>query len=178
MLKLKINLKDGLIEVEGDDAFVKQVYSDYKSKLNDTKIPTAGPNPENPKISKRKRGSVTKGKRKESYTKLENLNLSSDVEEETLKHFYNKKKPQSALHTNVVFVYFLEKNKKISNITPDHIYTCYKHIGIKVPQAFKQSIFDTSSRGFIDTSSIENIKITTNGENLVEIDMPISKDKK
>ena len=33
MTKLKIDLKTGVLEVEGEEAFVKEVYQDYKDQL-------------------------------------------------------------------------------------------------------------------------------------------------
>lgn len=33
MTKLKIDLKNGLLEVEGEDALVREIYKDYKDVL-------------------------------------------------------------------------------------------------------------------------------------------------
>lgn len=181
MTKIKIDLNTGFIEVEGDDEFVKSVYQDYKenilSGLIMNGIKTKEINPTNIENSKNiKTGKTTNkknGKRKESYSIAKDLDLSGKSGKLSLKEFYAKENPRNALERNGVFVYYLEKIREIDKIGLSHIYTCYKEIpGIKIPGALKQSLLDTSSiKGWVDTSSMENIKITTLGENLVEIDL-------
>jgi hypothetical protein len=79
------------------------------------------------------------------------------------------KSTASALEKNAVFVYYLSKIANIKNINLNHIYSCYKEVGAKLPQALKQSLADTSSKkGWIDTKSMSDIKITLKGEGLVE----------
>jgi hypothetical protein len=48
-----------------------------------------------------------------------------------------------------------------------------------VPGALRQSLLDTSfKKGWIDTKSMENITITTHGENLVEHELQGKKEEK
>ena len=55
----------------------------------------------------------------------------------------------------------------------DSVYTCYKHIKkIKVPGNLYQSLADTKNKnGWIDTSNMDELKVTIPGENYLEHDM-------
>lgn len=190
MTKLKIDLNSGILEVEGEEAFVREIYQEYKERLLKNADTLAEHSPieshDDPKPThtvKRSRGSKVKTgtKRKESYSIVKNLDLSGKGGKKSLRDFFKEKSPSVALEKNVVFVYYLQSEAKITGITIDHIYSCYKDVSERVPRALKQSILDTSSKkGWIDTSSMADIKISTPGENLVEHDLPrkSSKDAK
>lgn len=188
MTKLKIDIKTGVLEVEGEEAFVKEIYQDYKDRLSsvgdfssdneaeDSQDDDAGSQnseQKKTKIPKKKNVKAKDGnKRKESYSLVTNLDLLAKGNKKALKDFYTEKAPSNAMEKNAVFVYYLQKEAKITAITVNHIYTCYKHVGIPVPGAFRQSLADTSSKkGWIDTKSMENITIPTLGENFVEHDL-------
>lgn len=185
MTKLKIDLKTGVLEVEGEEAFVKEVYQDYKDRLSsvgdfssdnqvedtqDDKVSSQNSEQKKTKIPKKKNAKAKDGnKRKESYSLVTNLDLLDKDNKKALKDFYTEKAPSNAMEKNAVFVYYLQKEAKITTITVNHVYTCYKHMSVPVPGAFRQSLADTSSKkGWIDTKSMENITIPTLGENFVE----------
>lgn len=188
MTKLKIDLKTGVLEVEGEEAFVKEVYQDYKDRLSsvgdfssdnevedtqDDDADSQNSEQKKTKISKKKNVKAKDGnKRKESYSLVTNLDLLAKGNKKALKDFYTEKAPSNAMEKNAVFVYYLQKEAKVTAITVNHVYTCYKHVGVPVPGAFRQSLADTSSKkGWIDTKSMENITIPTLGENFVEHDL-------
>lgn len=187
MTKLKIDLRSGILEVEGEEAFVREVYQDYKDKVSqDNFTPIDEPDREDaepkitPKVRKAKNnGSKTGSKRKESYQIVKDLELSAKGGKEALKTFYSKKSPTTAMQRNAVFVYYLEKIAKVGGVGVNHIYTCYKDVNEKVPGALRQSLLDTSfKKGWIDTKSMDSITITTHGENLVEHELPGKKEEK
>jgi hypothetical protein len=77
------------------------------------------------------------------------------------------------MESNAVFVYYLQKTAKVSGIDFNHVYTCYKDVAARIPSALKQSLIDTaSSKGWLNTSSLNNLQLTTGGENFVELDLP------
>lgn len=109
-------------------------------------------------------------KRSSTPSILTDINLSPD-DKESLRSITSTLSISNAQEHNTVFVYYLERILGLSGITPDHIFTCYKHLGIKPPSNLRQSLFDTRSRkGWIDTTSINDIKITAEGINKVEYD--------
>lgn len=179
MSRIKIDLQNGVLDIEGEEAFVKEIYNEYREKIYSRFDESAlkGDRPVDQRSTKivsklvaKKQGK--KGPRKESYT------IIKDLDTKNLVDFYKEKGPQTGFERNVVFVYFLEKKIQISNITPNHIYTCLKHVEVEVPKALKQSLVDTyHSKGWIDASDMENITTTTAGENIVEHRLPRNTEK-
>lgn len=113
-----------------------------------------------------------------------NLTLLKDLDlrakgKKSFKDFYDEKKPGPASEFNTVAVYYLSDTLNITAITPSHIYTCYKEVTKRPPEAFVQSLRDTASKnGYIDTADINNIKLPLRGRNFVDHDLPKQKAKK
>ncbi len=178
MTKLRIEISGGVLEVEGEESFVREVYKDYKESLlqsheiggeKEAIVRNATEQIPRKKVGGKKKTSNKKTKRKESYKLLGNLDLSSKNGGISLKDFYESKAPSNAMEKNVVFVYYLQKKANLKDVGVNHIYTCYKNVDTKVPIALRQSLFDTSHRkGWFDTESIDDITISTAGENYIE----------
>lgn len=106
----------------------------------------------------------------DSYSVVTSLNLSP-TGKDSLKDFLSRRNLKSAMDLNTAFVYYLEKIIGCTTITPNHVYTCYKHANIKYPSKLRQSLTDTKRRkAWIETADMENIKIAPNGENYIEHD--------
>lgn len=76
---------------------------------------------------------------------------------------YGKSKPK----INLLFVYYLANILAIDNITQDHIFTCYRQIGISIPNNLYQCLADTiHKKGWIE--NISNLSVTVQGINEVE----------
>lgn len=181
MPKIKIDISSGIFEVEGDETFVKEIYQQYKDKLDQKwKIHSFRPTvpeeqmgnegtkkttPQKPTVKPKFRGS-------KSPKLVNNLNLSTG-NQMSLKDFFKEKNPESALEKNAVFVYYIEKKLNITGITTDHVFTCYKELNEKYPEALRQSLVDTYHRkGWISTSSMTDVKMTTRGDLFVEHELP------
>ena len=90
--------------------------------------------------------------------------------------FYSEKKPSTAFDFNTVAVYYLSNLIDLKNITANQIYTCYKEVKKRPPEAFMQSLKDTARiKGFLDASNSKNIKLSTRGVNFVDHDLPPKK---
>lgn len=178
MTVLKINLNEGLLEVEGEEGFVRSIYDDFRAEL--TASQDVGMISSNKSVSQEsavKASRSTKrpanGKKRESFSIVKDLDLSNRSNELDLKNFSTDKSPSTAMERNAIFVYYLKNYVGVPAITLDHIYSCYKYTSTPVPAALRQSIADTSSRrGWLDTSSFEDIKLSVTGENYVEHDLP------
>ena len=179
MSRLKIDLVSGVIEVEGEEAFVREVYNEYKAQLqlinsaNDKKTSPATSAIELPKGAEKNKNVKAKRTRQNPIpTFAKELDLSSK-NGKSLRDFYREKSPSNAMESNAVFVYYLQKTAKVSGIDFNHVYTCYKDVAARIPSALKQSLIDTaSSKGWLNTSSLNNLQLTTGGENFVELDLP------
>lgn len=188
MTKLTIDLKNGLLEVEGEEEFVRGIYADYKDVLSmmiarqsgegRAEIPAAASTgaAEVSTGSKNKKADrapkQTRSKSMESYKMLGNLDLNPQGKT-SLRAFMASKNPADAGEINTVIVHYLKKTLNTEHVTLDHIYTCYKSTDKKVPTALLQSLKDAMRRkGWVDSSNIADIKLTTAGENLVEYELP------
>lgn len=104
---------------------------------------------------------------------LKDLDLSErNGAEKSLKDFVGEKNPSSNVQKTAVFVYYLEKIMNIEEITIDHIFTCYKTMGYRVPNNLPQNLTDTcSSRyGYISRKD-GKYSMTVLGDNYIEFDI-------
>jgi len=129
--------------------------------------------------SKKKQGKAKKStKTKPSHSMVKDLNLKPSGKQ-TLAEFVREKKPSSNRGKSVVCVYYLQHILKETPITANHVFTCFKSIGWRVPSDLDNTLqWVASQRGWLDTSSMADIKVTTHGENLIEHDLPRKKKDK
>jgi len=91
----------------------------------------------------------------------------------SLQEIVATKKPETDREKVVVCVYYLIKILDLTSVNQNHVYTCYKHINWRLPYNLPNVLrWVASQRGWLDTSNLQDIKITTHGENLVEHDLP------
>lgn len=191
--KLKIDLSQGLLEVEGSETFVKSIYSDFKTHF-------AGIDLEEPeKSTKRTRRTKSSAKKTTAqtsvpaaaptgepappleepvvkpappsppaYTYLDDLNLGASKNRPSLVEFTDAKFPITNEERNIVFLYYLQFILKLDTVTPDHIYTCYRAVRIRAPNNIQNS-FDR--RGWIDSSD-GTLSLTEAGKDYVEKQLP------
>jgi hypothetical protein len=182
--KLHIDVLQGVLDVEGDEVFVKSVYDDFKSRLTEqVKVQTrpmtvieapigAEVIAESERLSQRKRktsirraGGANGGKIKfADYTpKFDpNLNLAK------LEDFYGKSELRNHREKILVFAIFVRDELKIEPCSADHIFSCYQTIKsqTEIPEAFVQAIRDAQSKGgYVELVSPQEIRVTIAGEN-------------
>lgn len=79
---------------------------------------------------------------------------------------------KSNYERNLIFVYYLQYILQEDKITLDHLFTCYRNVGQKIPKALEQSMRDTSKdKGWVDIDELENIKVPVAGMNHIEHDL-------
>jgi hypothetical protein len=115
--KLKIDLAQGIIEVEGSEQLVRDIYNDFKERLNQapsraTVMEKSSPQAEAPpakpaaKVKKAVSASKPKSKAKSSTSNsgslLKDLDLTSSDGKDSLRDFYNKYETTSNLERNLV----------------------------------------------------------------------------
>lgn len=191
--KLRMDLGQGVIEAEGSEEFVKSLYADFKEQLASARVPPKSPAPtghqppaaplqSDARESSRKpakkaakkapANGAGKPKKRAALGIVKDLDLSRG-KNGRLKEFYAKYEVKTNFERNLVFVYYMEHELGLEGITCDHVFTCYRDVGAKLPTALKQSLADTSSRaGWLDTSDMGNIRVSTPGVNHLEHDLP------
>lgn len=181
--KLRMDLSQGIIEAEGTEEFVSIIYSDFKDQLAKNAVDTKKRDPKSSSDSASEKEIVkTKAKAtktpktlspkiKSTLTLLKDLDLKSGSNK-SLQEFYNQYSPTSNMEKNLVFAYYLQQVMEETPISLDHVFTCYRHMSLKVPQALHQSLIDTARiHGWLDTSSMNDIKVPVSGLNHIEHDM-------
>ena len=182
--KIRITVGNATIEVEGSQDYIEKKLKEPESfdglvKKVGGAVPaiSAGVKAKGQEVKVAKRKRVAKAG--ESYKAVPDLNLSGTDDIPSLKDFYKEKKPAFAQECNAVFVYYLTKILKIGKVGIDHVYTCYRAVGAKVPGRLYQSLIDTQNRKTtIITRDIKDIGISTIGENFVEQELPQSQKSK
>jgi len=126
----------------------------------------------------------TSGKKKRTVAParlqlVKELDLSGKGEKPSLKEFYSRYIAKSNLAKNLIFCYYLEHEIKETPITVNHVFTCYRHIPkVKTPEALAQSLSDTAHlKGWLDTSSLDDIKVSISGVNHLEHELPKAEGK-
>jgi hypothetical protein len=180
--KLAINIREGTVEVEGDEAFVRSIYQDFKEHIGKlVALQPAAPRalavaPDHPAItdesaaqSKKKphrRGSSKAGENSRSADYKPTFDGSIDLS--GLEEMYDEFDPENHSEKILLFAIFLRDTVKRVPCTADHIFTCYFTLKAKTetPAAFLQAFRTAQSRThYIEYSSPQDIQITIPGDN-------------
>jgi hypothetical protein len=123
----------------------------------------------------RKRGARRTGKKKAtrpSPSIVKDLDLRPEGRE-SFREFAGGKKPTTNLKKSTVAVYYLSQVLEIPRVNPNHVFTCFKDAKWRVPSDVHTTLQETASRhGWLDTSDMDNIRLTPAGGNMVEHDLP------
>lgn len=108
---------------------------------------------------------------------IKDLNLRPS-DKKTIKEFFEEKLPKGNIENSAVMVYYLEHILDIQDITPNHIFTCYRELNLKIPAVLNQNLRDCASNryGYIDFTN-NLLKTSVRGINFVEQDLPKAKKK-
>lgn len=183
--KLHINLNQGLVEAEGSEEFVLKVYNDFKDRIGSApsilqntgqqNYPLASittqHNAEKSVAPKKEPANKVAGTKKKSaakgYSLCKDLNLYAEGQKPSLKDFIEKYSTDSNMPRYLLFTYYLKEIKGVEKVGINHIYTCFKNLGLKIPN-IEQGLRDTSFRkGWLDNSNSEDLQIPVAGENAV-----------
>jgi len=182
--KIRITVGNATIEVEGSQDYIERKLKEPESFDGLVKkVGGAVPAISTEVKAKSQAVKATKQKRAskagESYKPVPDLHLSGTDKIPSLKNYYKEKNPTSAQECNAVFIYYLKKMLEIEKVGINHVYTCYKAVGAKVPGRLYQSLVDTQNRKtWIITGDIQDIGISTIGEGFVEGELPKSQKSK
>jgi len=184
--KLHINISQGVIDVEGDPDLVREIYSDFKDQvLSGTRLAASPQEPAPDAASSRGGGGIVDSaarpkakKRSSSKSKTngddggvgavvaDSPKLDKNLNTAGLGPFYGQFSPKNNSEKILIFLKFLTDEVNVESPNTDQIYTCFKAAGEKVPKAFAQAFYDTSSKlGYIDFRSSTDIPVTIAGDN-------------
>lgn len=186
MYMVKINRRDGAIEVSGDKEWVEEKLVEFADVYNvpAQDVPAAESGPLRPRQRSRSRrkpkpmeNGTTKAPRRRAGapSRVKGLDLAPKGKL-SFDAFVVEKQPGNQHDRNVSSVYYLAEVAEIGPVTMDHVYTCYRDRGWAVPADLRNSLQLTASRkGFLDTANMDDIKVEPRGMNHVERGLPAQK---
>lgn len=190
--RIRVNLNSREFEVEGSEDFIRSYGPNIQSFLDElaTKEPSStratsrmSGSKNSPKPVESKNASSTgkgKGKSLKETIKINpNLNLRGNGQIKSFKDFFSEKKPKKGPEFNAISIYYLQEQLALSPVTLSDVYTCYKEVGQRPTENFKQALIDTKNKkGWIDIDDEGNLTKTPRGSILVEHDLPPATAKK
>jgi hypothetical protein len=96
----------------------------------------------------------------------------------SFQEFVAEKAPSSQSEKNTVAVYYLKHELGVGKVSADHVFTAYREMKAewKLPGDLRNSLQVTkSATGWLETSDMDDIKLTAAGTNTVEHDLPRKK---
>jgi len=148
-------LFDNRDEVQGDDASTE-------SAPDGSRDGSGGTEP-----FRKKRGEGDKKDRNAGINPVGDIDFVP-TGQQSLKDFFVEKNPNSDMDQILVLCYFLLRTLQSSQVGPGHILSGFNHVGKPVPKDLKQTIRNMKKKAWLSFTDIENIRLTTEGENRVK----------
>lgn len=188
-LQLKITMGDIDINLQGEGEIVYKIFKELREEglgalhkgqayLNPSKAGASKPEfessiHEEQTAPEKKLSKARKRNNSKQLQLIKDLDLSGKGIEKSLQAFVTEKKPTTNIERTTVFIYYLQNVLQLTEITIDHVFSCYKDIGVRLPQNLPQNINDVASSkyGYIQVNNGKYI-MSILGTNLVEHDLP------
>lgn len=187
--KLHIDLREGVLDVEGEADFVLKIYSDFRSALaehsrgnaDDGGRVAAGEVKTDDTTRTRKKGKRVSSVRKSSSLEggetasvsSHKPSLDKQLDTAKLNEFMSAYEPKNTAERILLFTKFMDEELGISPCNVDQIYTCFIHTKTKIPTAFGQVFINTrgDDYGYINFTSPTDITISMRGINHLNHDI-------
>jgi hypothetical protein len=196
--KFKIDVKQGIVELEGSVNFVDKHLDKFEeifkstikqtmaqgiihSLTNNNNVPALQQQSSEKKLDISKLELVKAHNNKHATKQSSSLppipvDLKANGNKVGLRELYAEKKPANHYEKTVVFVYYLTKINKQAEIKYGEILSCYEEVDEKKPSIadiIKNSI---RYKGWLEQGSGKFItRLTISGENFVKFDLPQQK---
>lgn len=115
------------------------------------------------------------GKKRKSSRKpviVSALNLRPEGKQ-TFIDFAKEKSPSNHGERGTVAIFYLTRILGLDKAGRNHIHTCFVEAGWRLPSDLDNALQVSASKySWLDTSSMDDIRLTARGENLVKLDLP------
>jgi hypothetical protein len=195
--KFKINIKEGIIEIEGTDIFVERHLEKFEEicksaiqevvsrrlggiKKSDSKYMLEGnPQPHSftSMITPHAKATSKHLNRPHLALPPTPVDLKGNNNKIGLREFYNQKRPSNHYEKTAVFVYYLTKFNKQPEVKFGEILSCYDEVDEKKPSIIDIVKNSIRYKGWLGQGSEKfTTVLTISGENFVGFDLPQNKD--
>lgn len=180
--KAKITTTLGTFEFEGTQEFVeKQIGRLIQLEENASHHRPAGTPTGKQQTVAKPAGSTSVAKRPagEQPKMLPNL-ITGKEKLDSLRQFYEAKKPTNHMETFAVLTYWLKTDLQLFDVSIDEMWTLYKVLQTRPPKVLIQTFRDgKSKKAYFDVSATNGrYLLTSYGETFVEHDLPKLSDVK
>lgn len=201
--KFKIDVKQGVVELEGTENFVDKHLDKFEEifksaikqtmaqgiihSITDDNVPALQQQNSEKKLGISKLELVkantnnTNNNNKHATKQSPSLppipvDLKANVNKVGLREFYAEKKPANHYEKTVVFVYYLTKINKETEVKYGEILSCYEEVDEKKPSIIDIIKNSVRYKGWLEQGSGKFItRLTISGENFVKFDLPQQK---
>ncbi|MCZ6653748.1 MAG: hypothetical protein O7D91_12070 [Planctomycetota bacterium] len=132
---------------------------------------TAGTS-EGSSASRRRRGDGPKTDRNARLELVRDLDFIPDGKA-SLKAFMAEKAPANDMEQTLVLAHYLQHTLELAEYGANHILTAFKHVGVPVPVDLRGTIRNMKrQKAWLNWSKPDSVRVTTEGENVVEHELP------
>lgn len=122
------------------------------------------------KVPKKVAPKKGRGSSSNSYTFLADFDFMPSGKE-SLRDFASKFKTSNNQELTLIFVYYLQEVLGTQNISENHIFSCFRHLNLKIP-SIRDTVTNTKRfQGWIETADRNDIQLTRAGINYLEHDL-------
>ena len=200
--KFKIDVKQGVVELEGSETFVDKhldkfeeiftsaikqtvtqgiIHSITDDNVSALQQQNSQPKSDVSKLELAKANNNNNSNNKHPTKQSPNLppipvDLKANVKKVGLREFYAEKNPSNHYEKTVVFVYYLTKINKQTEVKYGEILSCYEEVDEKKPSITDIIKNTIRYKGWLEPGSSKFItRLTISGENFVKFDLPQQK---
>jgi hypothetical protein len=203
--KFKIDVKQGVVELEGSETFVDKHLDKFEEiftsaikqtmtqgiihSITDDNVSALQQQNSEPKLNVSKlelakannNNNNNNNNNKHATKQSPNLppipvDLKANVKKVGLREFYTEKNPSNHYENTAVFVYYLTKINKQTEVKYGEILSCYEEVGQKKPSITDIIKNTIRYKGWLEPGSSKFItRLTISGENFVKFDLPQQK---
>lgn len=174
--KAKINLKEGIFEVEGTEEFIINLLIRLENDFKSGSIKT-----------------ISSTKKEITQKNINTKNTINPVKpiaiipipldfkgygiNPSLKDLYSEKAPKTSQELITLFTYFISKYLGIQNVRVGHIISCYNEIAVKIPSNIERLLHEVKIfTGWLNLGNTpKTVMITSIGEKFIENNLPKKK---
>lgn len=188
--RFTINVKEGIVELEGKESFVDKHLDRFeeifKAAVKEAiasgmqgqvtlkaEVPAALPEVQEAPVAPEKPAPAKHAPRVSPTLPPIPVDLKASKDKPGLREFYAEKKPASHYEKAAVFAYYVTKFNKQAEVKYGEILSCYEEVNEKKPSVTDIVKNSIRYKGWLEQGSDKlSARLTISGENFVKFDLP------